>query len=235
MKRIRQKILGSRYFSFGITVALFLLLYAVGMANYRGFLKPQVFCNLFIDNAALIIATIGMTFVLLIGGIDISTGSVVALTCMTIAQLLNKTGLSAGVVTLLALAIGVAFGLVQGWLITEFNMQPFIVTLAGQFFARGLTAIISRDTIDIVNPTYTAIASVRIHLAPKAFISVGAVIALVCLVIATVVLKYTRFGRSIYALGGSEGSAALMGLPTRRTKILTYMKRQPGEAAAHFY
>lgn len=223
MKRIRQKILGSRYFSFGITVALFLLLYAVGMANYRGFLKPQVFCNLFIDNAALIIATIGMTFVLLIGGIDISTGSVVALTCMTIAQLLNKTGLSAGVVTLLALAIGVAFGLVQGWLITEFNMQPFIVTLAGQFFARGLTAIISRDTIDIVNPTYTAIASVRIHLAPKAFISVGAVIALVCLVIATVVLKYTRFGRSIYALGGSEGSAALMGLPTRRTKILTYM------------
>lgn len=223
MIRIGKKILNSRYFSFGITVALFLLLYAIGMANYRGFLKPQVFCNLFIDNAALIVATIGMTFVLLIGGIDLSTGSVVALTCMTIAKLLDKTGLSAGVVTVLALGIGVLFGLVQGWLITEFDLQPFIVTLAGQFFARGLTAIISRESIDIVNPTFTAVASVRIYLAPKAFISVGALVALITLVIAALVLKFTRFGRSIYALGGSESSAALMGLPTKRTKILTYV------------
>ena len=121
------------------------------------------------------------------------------------------------------LLIGVVFGFVQGWLITEFDMQPFIVTLGGQFFARGLTAIISRETIDITDPTYTAIASARIYLAPKAFISVGVVIALVTLVIGTLVLKYTRFGRNIYALGGSESSAQLMGLPTKRTKIATYM------------
>lgn len=222
MKSLKNKVLGSRYFSFGITAALFILLYVIGMANYRGFLKPQVFCNLFIDNAALIIATIGITFVLLIGGIDISIGSVVALTCMTTAQLLANTQLGAGVVTALALAIGILFGFVQGWLISEFNMQPFIVTLAGQFFARGLTAIISRDTIDIVDPTYTAVASARIYLAPKVFISVGVVIALAALIIASLVLKYTRFGRNIYALGGSEASAAMMGLPTKRTKILTY-------------
>lgn len=140
---LKDRLVGSRYFSFGITLSLFVLLYVVGMMNYRGFMKPQVFCNLLIDNAALIIATIGITFVLLIGGIDISIGSVVALTCMSSAQMLQNTGLPAPAVILIVLAMGAVFGLVQGWLITEFNMQPFIVTLAGQFFARGMTAIIS--------------------------------------------------------------------------------------------
>lgn len=90
---LKDRLVGSRYFSFGITLSLFVLLYVVGMMNYRGFMKPQVFCNLLIDNAALIIATIGITFVLLIGGIDISIGSVVALTCMSSAQMLQNTGL----------------------------------------------------------------------------------------------------------------------------------------------
>ena len=222
-KSLKESIIGSRYFSFGITVLLFAVLYAVGMMIYRGFLKPQVFCNLFIDNAALIVATVGISFVLLIGGIDISIGSVVALTCMTSAQLLANTNLGPVIVTLTVLAIGVVFGLVQGWLIAEFDMQPFIVTLGGQFFARGLTAIISRETIDITDSVYTAVASARIYLAPNAFISVGAVIALVTLVIGTLVLKYTRFGRNIYALGGNESSAQLMGLPTKSTKISVYM------------
>ena len=208
---LKDRLVGSRYFSFGITLSLFVLLYVVGMMNYRGFMKPQVFCNLLIDNAALIIATIGITFVLLIGGIDISIGSVVALTCMSSAQMLQNTGLPAPAVILIVLAMGAVFGLVQGWLITEFNMQPFIVTLAGQFFARGMTAIISRETIVIDNPVYTSLASARIYVLPGGFISVGVVIALVTLVAATLVLKFTRFGRNIYALGGNEMSAQLMG------------------------
>ena len=220
---IKNRIVGSRYFSFGITLTLFVVLYAVGMMNYRGFLKPQVFCNLLIDNAALIIATIGITFVLLIGGIDISIGSVVALPCMTSAKLLAETGMPALLVILLVLVMGCVFGLIQGWLITEFNMQPFIVTLAGQFFARGMTAIISRDTIVIEDPLYTSLASARIYILPGGFISVGVIIALAALVIGTLVLKFTRFGRNIYALGGNETSAQLMGLPTKRTKISAYV------------
>lgn len=98
---LKDRLVGSRYFSFGITLSLFVLLYVVGMMNYRGFMKPQVFCNLLIDNAALIIATIGITFVLLIGGIDISIGSVVALTCMSSAQMLQNTGLPAPAVILI--------------------------------------------------------------------------------------------------------------------------------------
>ena len=97
------------------------------------------------------------------------------------------------------------------------------VTLAGQFFARGMTAIISRETIVIDNPVYTSLASARIYVLPGGFISVGVVIALVTLVAATLVLKFTRFGRNIYALGGNEMSAQLMGLPTKRTKILAYV------------
>ena len=162
-------------------------------------------------------------FLLLIGGIDISIGSVVALTCMSSAQMLQNTGLPAPTVILIVLAMGAVFGLVQGWLIAEFNMQPFIVTLAGQFFARGMTAIISRETIVIDNPVYTSLASARIYVLPGGFISVGVVIALVTLVAATLVLKFTRFGRNIYALGGNEMSAQLMGLPTKRTKILAYV------------
>ncbi len=220
---LKNRLVGSRYFTFGITLCLFIVLYIIGMINYRGFMRPQVFCNLLIDNAALIIATIGITFVLLIGGIDISIGSVVALTCMTSAQMLASTSIPAPLVILIVLAMGAVFGLVQGWLIAVFDMQPFIVTLAGQFFARGMTAVISRDTIVIDNPMYTSLASARLYILPGGFISVGVVIALVALVIGTLVLKYTRFGRSIYALGGNETSAQLMGLPTRRTKILAYV------------
>ena len=155
---LKDRLVGSRYFSFGITLSLFVLLYVVGMMNYRGFMKPQVFCNLLIDNAALIIATIGITFVLLIGGIDISIGSVVALTCMSSAQMLQNTGLPAPAVILIVLAMGAVFGLVQGWLITEFNMQPFIVTLAGMLAFRGILIGITNGTT--VSPTSAAMSQI---------------------------------------------------------------------------
>jgi len=220
---VLNTVISSKYFSFGVTVLLFVVLYLIGMSNYRGFTKPQVFLNLFIDNAPLIIATIGITFVLLAGGIDLSIGSVVALVAMIIAQLFAKTSIPMPFVILFVLLIGSLFGLLQGYIITTFNMQPFIVTLAGQFLARGLTAIISTDTIDIVQPSYTAIAHARIYVYGKIFLSFGAVLALVALVIAAYVLKFSKFGRNIYAIGGNEQSAILMGLPTRITKISTYI------------
>ncbi len=216
-------LINSKYFSFFVTALLFLLLYIIGMVTYRGFLKPQVFMNLFIDNASLIIATVGISFVLLTGGIDISIGSVVALTTMVTAVLLRDTTIPAGVVMLLSLLIGVVFGFVQGFLITQFDMQPFIVTLAGQFFARGLTSMISTDSVDITNNTYVQIASTRIHLPGNSFLSVGAVIAILTLIVGSLVLKYTKFGRSLYAVGGNEHSAVLMGLPVKRTKIESYI------------
>lgn len=224
-KKYINSAIASQYFQFFVTVILFLVLYGIGMAMYNGFTKPQVFCNLLIDNAALIIVTVGVTFTIITGGggIDISVGSVVALVCMCLAYLLQNTDIPIPAVVAMVLCIGLAVGFVQGYLISVFKMQPFIVTLAGLFFCRGMTAVISRDTITIDNPTYVAIASERISLFGNGFISVGAVVALIVLVIAIIVLKYTKFGRTLFAIGGNESSASLMGLPVTRTKICAYV------------
>lgn len=119
--------------------------------------------------------------------------------------------------------MGAVFGLIQGSLIHFFKMQPFIVTLAGMFFARGMTAVISIDTIDITDKTYEFIANYTIPVFGGAFISISVVIAVVVLLIAAFIAHFTKFGRAAYAIGGNEQSAILMGLPVGRTKIGVYM------------
>lgn len=225
MKQYINSAIASRYFQFFVTIILFIVLYGIGVAMYNGFSRPQVFWNLLIDNASLIIVTVGVTFTIITGGggIDISVGAVVALVCMCLAYLLQNTELAIPVVICLVLLIGIVIGFVQGYLISVFKMQPFIVTLAGMFFCRGMTAVISRDTINIDNPSYVAIASERINMFGTGFISVGALVALIILIIAIIVLKYTKFGRTIFAIGGNENSASLMGLPVAKTKILAYV------------
>lgn len=225
MKQYINSAIASRYFQFFVTIILFIVLYGIGVAMYNGFSRPQVFWNLLIDNASLIIVTVGVTFTIITGGggIDISVGAVVALVCMCLAYLLQNTELAIPVVICLVLLIGIVIGFVQGYLISVFKMQPFIVTLAGMFFCRGMTAVISRDTINIDNPSYVAIASERINMFGTGFISVGALVALIVLIIAIIVLKYTKFGRTIFAIGGNENSASLMGLPVTKTKILAYV------------
>ncbi|MBM6726477.1 galactofuranose ABC transporter, permease protein YjfF [Megamonas funiformis] len=225
MKQYINSAIASRYFQFFVTVILFIVLYGIGIAMYNGFSRPQVFWNLLIDNASLIIVTVGVTFTIITGGggIDISVGAVVALVCMCLAYLLQNTELAIPVVICLVLLIGIVIGFVQGYLISVFKMQPFIVTLAGMFFCRGMTAVISRDTINIDNSSYVAIASERINMFGTGFISVGALVALIVLIIAIIVLKYTKFGRTIFAIGGNENSASLMGLPVTKTKILAYV------------
>lgn len=221
MKHYLNQLVASQYFSFVVTVLLFVILYAAGIMTYKGFMRPQVFLNLFIDNAALIIVTVGITFTLLIGGIDLSVGAVLALCCMVLAYLLEFTTVPVGLAILIILLMGIGFGALQGYIITKFDLQPFIITLAGMFFCRGLTAVISRDTISITNPFYVELASTRIQLG-VGFISVGAVIALLTLLIAAIVLGYTKFGRTVFAIGGNESSATLMGLPVFRTKVMVY-------------
>ncbi|MBQ7496945.1 MAG: sugar ABC transporter permease YjfF [Selenomonas sp.] len=221
MKRRLNDLIASPYFSFFVTVALFAILYGAGIMAYKGFSRPQVFLNLFIDNAALIIVTVGITFTLIIVGIDLSVGAVLALSCMVLAWLLANTSIPVGLAVLLVLLMGLVFGAAQGYIITKFDLQPFIITLAGMFFCRGMTAVISRDTIQITNETFVAIASYRIDLG-FGFLSVGAVLAMIVLAIAAVVLGFTKFGRAVFAIGGSESSAALMGLPVFRTKVIVY-------------
>lgn len=204
-----------------VTLGLFLLMYLYGTLKYTGFASPQVFLNLFIDNAFLIIVAVGMTFVILSGGIDLSVGSVIALTSMVTASLLENVQLSPWIVIPIALLIGTTLGFTMGCLIHYFNLQPFIVTLAGLFLARGLSYLISVETIAINNTFFQYVASTKIFIGDY-FISISVVIALLVVFIAIYIAHYTKFGRNVYAIGGSEQSALLMGLPVSRTKVMIY-------------
>jgi ribose/xylose/arabinose/galactoside ABC-type transport system permease subunit len=219
---VKKMQLSYKYINLMITVVLFFALFAAGSVLYNGFFSTQVLLNMLIDNAFLIITAIGMTFVLIIGGIDISVGSVIALVCMLSAYLLEIQHFSALIVIPLMLLMGFLFGLVQGSFIHFFTIQPFIVTLAGMFLARGLCYVISIDTIMITNPFYQFIATYRIPLPFDNFISISVIIALVLVLAALYLSNYTKFGRAVYAIGGNAQSAMLMGLPVGRTKVLVY-------------
>lgn len=218
MKRIKEA--GMKNISLLITVVLFIALFVAGSLRYDNFFSLSTFLNLFNDNAYLIIVSIGMTFVLITGGIDISVASTLAFTCVFSAFLLERE-VSPAVVIPLVLVIGLAFGLLQGYLIQSFSLQPFIVTLAGQFFMRGLCAVISTESIPISNDFYITMALQKISFG-RAKLYYYVLIALIVLALAFYVLKFTRFGRGVYAVGGNEQSATLMGLPVARTKMAVY-------------
>lgn len=211
----------ARYAPTLATVGLFLAMFAAGAVMYPGFLSGQVFLNLLVDNTFLIVLAVGMTFVILTGGIDLSVGSVVALSMMIAAALL-QAGWNPIAVIALVLLTGATFGLLMGLVIQVFEIQPFIVTLAGLFLARGLCYVISVDSITVTDPFFTAMAQARIPLGGRMFISPGVVIALLVVALAFYVLHQTRFGRTVYAIGGGESSALLMGLAVPRTKVLVY-------------
>ena len=223
-KSIEKKVLfkvNKDYIAIYTTITLFIGLFLIGSVLYKGFFSPQVFTNLFIDNAYLIVVAIGEAVAILTGGIDLSVGAMIAFVSMITASLLQK-GVNPFLVMIIVLIVGIVFGTVQGFLIQKFKLHPWIVTLAGMFFARGSSYIISIDTITIDNPVFTKISSFRIPIVPGAFISINVVVSLLVVIVAAYMLKFTKFGRTVYAIGGNENSAKLMGLPVERTKILVY-------------
>ena len=218
----RRPRMDPKYVPLLVTIALFVGMEALGGVLYTGFLSPQVLLNLLIDNAFLCIVAVGLTFVILSGGIDLSVGSVIALTTMVSAALVERQGWSPAIVIPLVLAMGTVFGAVMGLLIERFRLQPFIVTLAGMFLARGLCYLISIDSISISQPFHAAVSQWRMPVWGEASLSVGAVIALVVVALATLLAHFTQFGRTVYAIGGNEQSALLMGLPVRSTLVGVY-------------
>ena len=211
-----------RLLPLSITILLFIGMAAFGALRYDGFLSPQVFLNLLIDNAFLCVVAVGMTFVILSGGIDLSVGAVIALTTMISAALLDA-GWNPYLSMALVLALGAAFGALQGLLIQQFQLAPFIVTLAGMFLARGCCYLISTESIPINDPTYTAIAQARIPVGFDSSLTIGALIALAVVLAGMRVAHATEFGRTVYAIGGGEPSARLMGLSVASTEVGVYL------------
>jgi simple sugar transport system permease protein len=221
----RTKAFILRYGSLLLTIGVFLLVYFIGGRLYPAMQKPQVFFNLFINDSSLLLVSIGMTMVILSGGggIDLSVGGVIALVSTASAALL-RSGVSPYIVLPLMIILGVALGGVMGWIIQYLKVQPFIATLMGLFFARGMAYIISLTSVTIKNDLYKTFALTPIYIPfiPKAYVYPTTLVGPIMLLVAIYLSFFTRFGRTIYAMGNNEQSALLMGLPVARTKILVY-------------
>jgi simple sugar transport system permease protein len=203
------------------TLSLLAVMYGVGAVRYEAFSDGQVILNVFVDNAFLLVVAAGMTFVILTGGIDLSVGSVVALTTMLSASLLQEQGWPPYAVLPLVLFVGALLGFAMGCIIHYFEIQPFIVTLAGMFLARGLCYTISTSSIPITDPFWTSMAQSKVRFG-EYFVSPSVIVALVVVIVGAYVLSHTRLGRNTYAIGGNPASALLMGLPVARTQITVY-------------
>ncbi|MEJ2601224.1 MAG: hypothetical protein P8Z00_23035, partial [Anaerolineales bacterium] len=221
VRRIRPYLLG--YAPLLTTITIFFLAYFIGAQMYPAMQKPQAFFNLFINNGHLLLVSIGMTLVILTGGIDLSVGGMIALTTAASAALL-KNGTSPVLVMPLMLVMGVAFGFILGSIIHFFKVQAFIVTLMGLFFARGMAYIISLKSVTITHNFYKTLALTQIPIpfVSDAYIYSYALVGPLVLLVAFYLAYFTRFGRTIYAIGNNEQSASLIGLPVGRTKILVY-------------
>ena len=220
-----------------ITIGLFVVMYAIGCVIYggKGFTHFQTFLNILINNAGLLCVACGTTCIMLTGGIDISVGALIAMDCMFLAVGMEEWGISAPVLCILVLLIGIVFGLVQGFCVGYLEIQPFIVTMAGMFFARGRTAFIITEQVSISNNAFfVGLANAKIKLPfggyvngkgvlQVPFMRVTVVVALVVLVVIFLMLRYTKFGRSLYAVGGNEQSATMMGLDVKKTKLKAYV------------
>ena len=237
--RVREPLSDTQMLMY-ISIGIFLAMYLASMLTLKGgFLKPQMIFDLLNDNAALIIISCALTIVMIGGGINISVGGVISLTVMSCALFLNNnqiesSALSILVTLLLALGIGLAFGVLQGFLVSHLEIQPFIVTLAGMFLARGLTTIQSVNPVKVAHEGFQELVKTKLKISWLGYtaqngnlipakIEIGAIVAVCVVIVMFLILRYTRLGRNIYAVGGNRQSALMLGINVRRTVFWSYV------------
>lgn len=234
-KQLQKKSISDTNLLLSITIIVFFVMY-IGAIVFQGsgFLKAQTFFNILNANAPLIIASCGLSIVMITGSIDISVGGVTALVSMCCAVYLDYQGGNVFVSLLIALAIGLGYGLVQGLLIAYLDIQPFIVSLAGMFFARGMTTIVHTNPFNVENEAFVALKETRVIIPGlgsvnkigkyvDAYVEIGVIVALLIVVILFFVLKWTKLGRSFYAVGGNRQSALMLGINVKRTRFLAHL------------
>jgi galactofuranose transport system permease protein len=217
----RRLRLDERYQPFIGSIVVLVAMLVIGGTRYENFLSGRVMANLLINNSFLVVLAVGMTFVILTGGIDLSVGAVVALSGCLSAWMLHN-GWPAFIAIPGSILVGTVIGLAVGVMVHVFEIQPFIATLAAMFLARGLCFLVAPESIPFDNPTMTWLSQTRWGPDGGFVITPSGLIALAVVAAGFVVLHYTRFGRTVYAIGGGEQSARLMGLPVARTKVLVY-------------
>jgi len=220
---------------FLIAICVFVILYVFAIVFLGGsFSRVQGLADLLNNNAALIILACGLSIVMVGGGIDISVGGVIAVVTAACAVYLDSGNGNVLVSLFIALGIGLAFGLVQGFLVAYLDIQPFIITLAGMFFARGMATVITKYSHSVKLESFIALTNTKIEIEALGYIArsgmlipvtidIGVIVALVVVLVVAFVLKWTRFGRNLYAVGGNSQSALTLGINVRRTKFFSYL------------
>lgn len=212
----------SRFIPLLVTFLVFLAMYLFAYSQFSSFGSMRVVGNLLRDNAFWGIAAIGMTFVIISGGIDLSVGSVIAFTGVFCALMIGRNGWHPLVTFAVVLTMGTAFGALMGVLIHYFKIPPFITTLSGLFLARGMAYVLSTDSIRIDHPFYEWVAQLVYIFPDKGRFTFAAAAFLIVLLIGIFLAHLTRFGRNVYALGGNPDAALLLGVPVGRTTISIY-------------
>ena len=237
--RVREPLTDTQLLMY-ISIGIFVVMYAAAALTLKGgFLKPQMIFDLLNDNAALIIISCALTIVMIGGGINISVGGVIGLTVMSCALFLNNnhiesSSLSILVTLLLALGIGLGFGVLQGFLVAHLEIQPFIVTLAGMFLARGLTTILSVNPVKVAHEGFLNLVKTKLKISWLGYtaqngnlipakIEIGAIVAVAVVIVMFLILRYTRLGRNIYAVGGNRQSALMLGINVKSTVFWSYV------------
>jgi galactofuranose transport system permease protein len=210
-----------RYLPLAATIVVFVALFITGGLLYPYFFSTLVLGHILADNAFIIIAAIGTTFVIISGGIDLSIGSMIGFVGVVMASL-DQLGWHPLAAAALLLAFGIMFGAFQGFIIDFCEIQPFIITLAGLFMLRGACFMVTLDSIPIRHPFVSAFAGANIPLPGGGFLASSAIVMLLVWAVAIVIAHFTRFGTNIYAIGGDRTSAILMGVPIRKTTVMIY-------------
>lgn len=197
-------------------LAVLVIVFVAASIFSDGFFKAGNLESILTGNAYIALLALGMTFVIISGGIDLSVGSVFALGGVLAAWGYHHGG---GIVAIvLPLVVCAVIGLVQGLLIARAGLAPFIVTLAGMLGARGLLQAISHEgstTYTVPNGAWFS------RIGDGTWLPIITVVVL--FVLAAVLLLRTRYGQSLFAIGGNENAAVLMGLPVLRNKVLVYV------------
>ncbi|MGI2197193.1 Inner membrane ABC transporter permease protein yjfF [Shewanella baltica] len=214
--------IAKRFIPLWITASLLLVMFLIGSMQFDGFASVRVVTNLFRDNAFLLITALGMTLVIISGGIDLSVGSVIALSGVLTSVLITEYHWHPLLAFALVLPLGTLFGALMGSIIHVYKLQPFIVTLAGMFLARGMATTISEESIAIDHPFYDAIADLSIALPGHGSLDISSLIFIIFFIVVAVMMHYSRFGTNVYALGGNAQSAELMGVSIAKTTISIY-------------
>lgn len=212
----------TKYLPLLATTLIFLFAYAICYTQYPAMLSTRVIGNLLTDNAFLGIVAVGMTFVIISGGIDLSVGSVIAFTGVFLAVVIGSGAVHPLIAFALALIIATAFGATMGAIIHYLEMPAFIVTLAGMFLARGMAFVLSTESVPISHDFYNQLQGLYWKLPGGGRLTLIGGIMVVVFIVGMILAHRTRFGTNVYALGGGVHTSKLMGVPVARTTIGIY-------------